>query len=131
MTDIIGAGEITLVQILNELFPTSIIKIQVKLSELLRGDYHKTMSDGNKKQTLDVVIYPPRSETIVCRVQGKDHMSMKKSSNDGVQERILKSNKCKVVDFWYYECTVLFMDKKNRNSEAEVKQVLKRNGIRY
>jgi len=131
MTDIIGAGEMTLVQILTELFPTSDIKTQVKLGELLRGDYHKTMSDGNKKQTLDVVMYPPRSEVIVCRVQGKDHMTMKKSSSDGVQERILKTNKCRVVDFWYYECVVLFTDKKNKNSEAEVNGVLQRNGIRY
>lgn len=130
MGEIVGMGELTLIQILNELFPTSEIVPQEKLSKLMSGDY-KNMSSSSAKQTLDVVIYPPRSEVIVCRVQGKDHLGLRKSSNDLVQKRILESNRCKVLDFWFSDCPVLFLDKKNKNSEYEVKMVLKRNGIKF
>jgi len=130
MEEYIGAGEVVLVHILRELFPTANIRTQVKVSDLLKGDYKKTMSARQEIETVDVVLDLPRLDTIVFRVQGKDHMGYRKSQLDKIQDRILTMNKCKVIDVWYYEAPQLFKDKLNSNSRVEVKWILKRNNIR-
>ena len=130
MEEFIGSGELTLVQILRELFPTGTIKTQVKVSELLRGDYKKSMSTRQEIETVDVVLEIPRKDPIVLRVQGKDHLGIRKSQLDKIQKRILEMNRYKVIDVWYYEAPQLFRDKLNSNSRVEVKWILKRNNIR-
>lgn len=128
MTEIIGQGEVTLIQILLELFPRDIIKKQVKLRDLLKGDFKKTMSLREEKETVDVVLYR-KGETICFRVMGRDHLGSMKSNIDKIQKRILEMNKCKVLDLWYYESKELFRDRNNLNSREEVKEILKENKI--
>jgi len=130
MEEFIGSGELTLIQILRELFPTATVKAQVKISELLKGDYKKSMSSRQEIETVDVVLEIPRLVPIIMRVQGKDHNSVRKSQLDKIQERILILNRYKVIDVWYYEAPELFKDKLNNNSRVEVKWILKRNNIR-
>jgi len=122
--NIIGQGEVTLVQILLDLFPRDIVKTQVKLIDLLKGDFKTTMSLREEKETVDVVLYRDNKE-YVFRVMGRDHLGIKKSQIDKIQKRILEMNRCIVLDLWYYECKELFRDKDNANSRDEIKRVLK------
>ena len=128
MTEIIGKGEVTLVQILLEMFPRDIIRKQVKLKELLKGDFKKTMSLREEKETVDVVLYHG-NKTYAIRVMGRDHLGTMKSEIDRIQKRILEMNKCIVIDIWYYEAKELFRDKNNANSREEVKWILKQHKI--
>lgn len=130
MEEFIGSGELTLVQILKELFPTGGIQTQVKVKDLLKGDFKKSMSTRQEIETIDVLLELPRLDPIVLRVQGKDHLGSRKSQLDKIQERILRMNRYKIIDVWYYEAPELFRDKLNNNSRTEVKWILKRNNIR-
>ena len=130
-TSIIGAGEITTKQILAELFPTAEFRTQVSLSDLLRGDYKKSMSERQKKETLDIVMHTNKHETIVFRVQDKHHMTQRMGMIDRAQMRVLQSCGCRVVDVWFYDAKNVFKDIKNKASESEIKSILKREGIKY
>lgn len=127
--EIIGQGEITLVQILLEMFPRDIIRKQVKLKELLKGDFKKTMSLREEKETVDVVLYH-ENKVYAIRVMGKDHLGAMKSEIDRIQKRILEMNECIVIDIWYYEAKELFRDRNNEDSRKEVKWLLKQHKIK-
>jgi len=86
--NIIGQGEVTLVQILLELFPQDEIKTQVKLRDLLKGDFKKTMSLREEKETVDVVLYH-KGTPFALRVMGRDHLGSMRSNIDKVQKKNL------------------------------------------
>ena len=120
----IGKGEKTAVKVLKKIFPKSDIQIQIPFKKLMKGDFIGSLTERQEKQTVDIVVYNEK-ETIVVRVQGKNHTGMMTSSRDLVQKKMLEWNDCKVVDLWFYECPVLWKEKLNDSSIDEVKYVLK------
>ena len=98
-----------MVQILLEMFPRDIIRKQVRLKELLKEDFKKTMSLREEKETVDVVLYR-NDKVYAIRVMGRDHLGTMKSEIDRIQKKILEMNECIVIVIWYFDAIELFWD---------------------
>jgi len=120
-TDFIGKGEKTALKILKELIPNATFSTQLPLRKLLKGEYDRTKSDRQAKETLDIVVFRNNKKPIAVRVQDPHHRTSYMSNIDKVQKRLLKVNDCEVVDLWYNECPILFKDELNDESRDEVK----------
>jgi len=117
----IGQGEKACRVILDEIFNgSSTVSPQYPISKLFKGDYKKSMSDRQEKETVDFVVFRSNKKPIVIRVQDKRHRSKYMSNIDKAQKKILELNGCTVVDLWYNECLELFKDEVNDKSRAEV-----------
>jgi len=117
----IGKGEKSALAILKKIFSTADIQIQHPFSNLMNEQFFGSLSDRQKKETLDIVIFREKESTIVIRVQDKTHVGTMKAARDTVQKKMLEWNDCKVVDLWFYECPALWEEKVNKSSEDEVK----------
>jgi len=121
--NIIGRGELAAFEILMQIFPDRELKTQISLTSLLKGGWLDDLSDIQKKETLDIVIYG--SPIIVVRIQDPHHRGIITSARDTVQRKTLEWNDIKVVDLQFYECVELLKDKVNSESMKEVLQALK------
>jgi len=128
--EIIGSGEITTKNILKTFYPKATIYTQVPLFRLVRQQYISSLNDRQKKETLDIVIEISGQSPIVVRLQDRHHMTGRISSLDKVQERELKLSGLRVVDIWYYDAPQTFKDKEGKESEMEIKKILKLSGIK-
>ena len=117
----IGRGEKSALAILKKIFPSADIQIQFPFKNLMNEEFFGSLSDRQKKETLDIVVFQYANPTIVIRVQDKTHVGTMKSARDIVQKKMLEWNECKVVDLWFYECPTLWKEKVNKSSEEEIK----------
>jgi hypothetical protein len=101
-------------------------KIQYPLSKLMSDDFKDTLSERQRKETLDIVIFRPEQKTIVVRVQDKHHKGLRISSIDLIQKQMLEWNNCVVVDLWWEECPNLWEDEVNEKSIEEVSTYLRK-----
>ena len=126
MTEIIGKGEITTIEILREIFGDSIfIKTQSPLKELLSHEfYSEGLSVRQQKETIDITVYNG-FQPLCIRVQGKDHTGILKSQRDSVQKKMLEWSGNIVIDLWFHDCPELFKEKLNDSSRKEVIDSLK------
>ena len=125
----IGKGEKSALAILKKIFPSADIQIQFPFRNLMNEEFFGSLSDRQKKETLDIVVFQYANPTIVIRVQDKTHVGTMKSARDTVQKKMLEWNECKVVDLWFYECPTLWKEKVNESSENEVKVALNEVGL--
>ena len=102
------------------------VKLQYLFAKLMKGDFLDTLSERQKKETLDIVIFRIRQPTIVVRVQDKHHDSILKTSQDIVQKQMLEWNGCVVVDLWYKECPTVWSEEINEESFEEVSSYLRK-----
>lgn len=117
----IGQGEKACRVILDELFVSKCtVSPQYSIGKLFKGDYKKTMSSRQEKETLDFVVFRENKKPLVVRVQDRRHRTGRMSNIDKAQKKILELNGCAVVDLWYNECLELFKDNVNDKSRAEV-----------
>ena len=130
--DIIGTGEDTAVEILNEFYISNknveVIR-QKPLLELLTDEFKDSLGDPYLKHKIDIMIIRESGKPIVVRVQGKDHEGILKSARDTVQKKILEWHNCIVVDLNWYDCPNLFKEKLNDGSIQEVKNALSSSDI--
>ena len=117
----IGRGEKSALSILKKIFPSADIQIQFPFRSLMNEEFFSALSDRQKKETLDIVVFQYANPTLVVRVQDKTHVGVMKSARDIVQKKMLEWNECKVIDLWFYECPMLWKEKVNETSENEVK----------
>ena len=117
----IGKGERSALVILKKIFLTADIQIQFPFSNLMNEQFFGSLSDRQKKETLDIVVFRDDLPTVVVRVQDKTHVGTMKSARDTVQKKMLEWNDCKVVDLWFYECPTLWKEKVNKSSEEEIR----------
>ena len=123
----VGQGERASLTILKSIFGKSAeYKIQYPFFKLMSEDFYDTLSDRQKKQTLDIVIFRPLANTIVVRVQDKHHKGILTASRDLVQKQMLEWNNCVVVDLWWEECPNLWEDEVNEKSMEEVSTYLRK-----
>ena len=125
----IGKGEKSALAILKKIFPSADIQIQFPFKNLMNEEFFGTLSDRQKKETLDIVVFQYANPTIVIRVQDKTHVGTMKSARDIVQKKMLEWNDCKVVDLWFYECPTLWKEKVNKSSEEEIKVAFRDIGL--
>ena len=126
MSNFIGIGEKTAVEILHEFLPKdSEIKTQYPLIDLLSDDFIDSLDDKYLKHRIDIIVIKAYIKPVIIRVQGKDHEGVVKSSRDVVQKKIMEWNGCVVVDLNWYDCPCLFKEEKNDCSIKEVKTALK------
>ena len=125
----IGKGEKSALAILKKIFPSADIQIQFPFRSLMNEEFFGSLSDRQKKETLDIVVFQYANPTIVIRVQDKTHVGTMKSARDIVQKKMLEWNDCKVVDLWFYECPVLWKEEVNESSENEIKVALRETGL--
>ena len=126
MSAIIGKGERTALKILEEIYGSDVeYKTQVRFKDLISYEFYEDgLSERQKKETVDIVIYNGFNPVCV-RVQGGDHTGILKSARDSVQKQMLEWRNCSVVDIWFHDCPVLFKEKLNDESRKEVKEALK------
>ena len=117
----IGKGEKSALVILKKIFSTADIQIQFPFCNLMNEEFFGSLSDRQKKETLDIVAFRDDLQTVVIRVQDKTHVGTMKSARDIVQKKMLEWNDCKVVDLWFYECPTLWKEKVNKTSEEEIR----------
>ena len=117
----IGKGEKSALVILKKIFSTADIQIQFPFCNLMNEEFFGSLSDRQKKETLDIVVFRDDLQTVVIRVQDKTHVGTMKSARDIVQKKMLEWNDCKVVDLWFYECPMLWKEKVNKTSEEEIR----------
>ena len=127
----IGKGEKSALAILKKIFPSADIQIQFPFRSLMNEEFFGSLSDRQKKETLDIVVFQYANPTIVIRVQDKTHVGTMKSARDTVQKKMLEWNECKVVDLWFYECPTLWKEKVNELSENEIKTALHEIGLSF
>ena len=109
MSNFIGIGEKTAVEILHEFLPKdSEIKTQYPLIDLLSDDFIDSLDDKYLKHRIDIIVFKAYIKPVIIRVQGKDHEGVVKSSRDVVQKKIMEWNGCVVVDLNWYDCPCLF-----------------------
>ena len=125
----IGKGEKSALTILKKIFSTADIQIQFPFSNLMSEQFFGSLSDRQKKETLDIVIFREKESTIVIRVQDKTHVGTMKAVRDTVQKKMLEWNDCKVVDLWFYDCPILWQEKVNESSEEEIKVAFREIGL--
>ena len=119
--EFIGKGEITAVKLLQRHFgEDTVIKTQVKLTNMLDYDWRNEMSDRQKKETLDIVVMRKSGRPLVVRVQDKHHTTPRMSHIDKSQEFSLLQCGCDVVDIWYYECPHIFKEQDCEESMMEL-----------
>lgn len=116
----IGRGEDTCLIILKDLFVNSEFKTQVLLSDLLSDEWKDTLTDIQKKETIDIVIIK-NDKKIAVRVQDKRHNGFHLSQRDIVQKKTLEWNNHIVIDIVEQECPILFKEILNEQSIKEVK----------
>ena len=122
-----GQGERASLTILKSIFGKSAeYKIQYPFFKLMSEDFYDTLSDRQKKQTLDIVIFRPLANTIVVRVQDKHHKGILTASRDLVQKQMLEWNNSVVVDLSWEECPKLWEDEVNEKSMEEVSTYLRK-----
>ena len=129
--NIIGAGEDTAVEILEELnaLNTNVeIKRQQPLVGLLTEEFKDSLAESYLKHKIDIMIVG-LDKPVVVRVQGKDHEGILKSARDTVQKKILEWHNCIVVDLNWYDCPNLFKEELNDGSREEVKNALLSLGV--
>ena len=117
----IGRGEKSALSILKKIFPSADIQIQFPFRSLMNEEFFGALSDRQKKETLDIVVFQYANPTLVVRVQDKTHVGTMKSARDIVQKKMLEWNECKVIDLWFYECPMLWKEKVNKTSEEEIR----------
>ena len=123
----VGEGERASLVILRSIFGNSAeYKIQYPFFKLMSEEFYDTLSDTQKKQTLDIVIFRPLAKTIVIRVQDKHHKGILTASKDLIQKQMLEWNNCVVVDLWWEECPNLWADEVNEKSMEEVSTYLRK-----
>ena len=131
--NIIGAGEDTAVElleeILNALNTDFEIKRQYPLQDILTKEFKESLNDSYLKHKIDIVIIR-EPMNVAVRVQGKDHEGVLKSARDTVQKKILEWHEFIVVDLNWYDCPILFKDKNNKDSMTEVRNALSEAGLR-
>lgn len=125
--NIIGKGEDTALELLAQLFPQKSIKRQVKLSELLKKDWADDLSERQKKETIDLVVYT--NPVIVVRVQDPHHNGIITAERDLVQRKTLEWNNIKVVDLRNYDCINIMKEENNREAMRELLEAFKYEGI--
>lgn len=125
----IGSGEDTCFEILTELYPSAIIKRQVKFTTLMSDEFKDTLGERQLKETLDLVIFDIDSETIVVRVQDRHHKGQRTSHVDVIQKQMLEWNNCKVIDVWYNDCPNIFLESNCKESRQELISCLKDSGL--
>ena len=116
----IGKGEKSALAILKKIFPTADIQIQFPFSNLMNEQFFGSLSDRQKKETLDIVVFREEDSTIVIRVQDKTHVGTMKAVRDTVQKKMLEWNDCKVVDLWFYDCPNIWKEEVNDASRTEL-----------
>ena len=123
----VGEGERACLTILKSMFGKLCeYKIQYPLSKLMSEEFKDTLSERQRKETLDIVIFRPEQKTIVVRVQDKHHKGLRISSIDLIQKQMLEWNNCSVVDLWWEECPNLWEDSVNEKSIEEVSTYLRK-----
>ena len=123
----IGQGERASLTILKTIFGDNCeYKIQYPFYKLMKDDFADTLSERQKKETLDIVVFRPAKNTIVVRVQDKHHDSILKTGQDLVQKQMLIWNGCVVVDLLHQECPTLWKDEVNEESTKELSFFLRK-----
>ena len=126
----IGQGERAALSILKTVFGEECeYKIQYLFAKLMKGDFLDTLSERQKKETLDIVVFRPVKPTIVFRIQDKHHDSILKTSQYVVQRQMLEWNGCQVVDLPHQECPTLWKDIVNEDSMEEVMFFLRKHDL--
>jgi hypothetical protein len=125
----IGVGEKTALEILRDLYINAEIKPQYPFINLINDEYKDSLSDNYLKHKLDIVIFRPKEETIVVRVQDKHHEGVLTSAKDTVMKKILEWNNCIVVDLNWYDCYCLWKEEKNEDSIREIILALEDSGL--
>ena len=130
MTQIIGKGENTALDILKEIYGKSVLySTQVMFKDLMSFELiPEGLSERQKKESVDIVLFTGFSPVCI-RVQGGDHGGILKSARDSVQKQMLEWSICIVVDLWHYDCPELFNEKLNDESPREVKEALDANHL--
>ena len=116
----IGRGEIAARILLKKIFPRSNIRIQVPVQILFTEDLKKSLSDRQKKETVDIVVYRETKCPLVVRVQDKRHNSSYMCKVDEAQRFYLERSGCDVVDLPEIECPRLFKEKVDDISMNEI-----------
>ena len=75
----IGRGEKSALSILKKIFPSADIQIQFPFRSLMNEEFFGSLSDRQKKETLDIVVFQYANPTLVIRVQDKTHVGTMKS----------------------------------------------------
>jgi len=122
----VGQGERATLKILQSIFgDQSEYKIQYPFKKLMKGDFLDTLSERQRKETLDIIVFRFNKPTIVVRVQDKHHDGILKSSQDLVQKQMLEWNNCIVVDVWYRDCPIVWTEEVNEESIKEITECLR------
>ena len=130
MTQIIGRGENTALDILKEIYGKSVFySTQVMFKDLMSFELiPEGLSERQQKESVDIVLFTG-FKPVCIRVQGEDHGGILKSARDSVQKQMLEWSNCIVVDLWHYDCPELFNEKLNDESRREVKEALDANHL--
>jgi hypothetical protein len=121
--EIIGQGERLSAKILLKLFPTSVIRRQVPLKELLSKEFKEDMGVRALKETLDLVVF--LDKPLVIRIQDDRHKTKAFGILDGRQRYELECSGCHVIDVFKYECPALFKEKNKEQAKLELESLLR------
>ena len=85
--NIIGCGEDSALEILIQLFPDRSISRQVPLANLLAEDWASDLSERQRKETIDLVLFG--TPNIAVRIQDAHHRGKITTMRDTVQRKTL------------------------------------------
>lgn len=125
--NIIGRGEDSALEIITRLFPDKVISCQVPLANLLKDDWANDLSERQKKETIDIVVYG--EPNMAVRIQDAHHRGRITTMRDIVQRKTLEWNGVVVIDLLDIECKELMKERVNEKSTKEVLKAFERNGI--
>jgi hypothetical protein len=125
--NIIGRGEDSALEIITRFFPDKVISCQVPLAKLLKDDWANDLSERQKKETIDIVVFGEPNMAI--RIQDAHHRGKITTMRDVVQRKTLEWNGVVVIDLLDIECTELMKERVNDKSVSEVLKAFERNGI--
>lgn len=124
---IIGHGEYVVLELLMQLFPNREIKTQMKFTDLVKGEWLDTVTERQKKETIDIVVLG--KPIIAIRVQDPHHVGRLTDMRDLVQKKTLEWNDVVVVDVNAYDCKNIMKDRGGDESMRELLEALRHAGI--
>lgn len=117
MSEFIGRGERTAVQILRIFFPRAIIHTQVSVAQIFACHGRSSeLSQRQHKETVDIVVFA--KNPIAVRLHGKKGSG--KMRAEGHQRDLLESIGWKVIDVHKRDCPELFAEKFNWKAAWEL-----------
>jgi len=127
---IIGMGERATFKLLKKHYgEQTFILTQVPLGDLLNDEFRESLSERQKKETIDIVVFRKKKPKLAVRVQDDHHKTKRMGQIDKAQEMVLHWSGVNVLDIWHYECPEIFKDRATDEAYLELIKSMELRGI--